>query len=315
MENKGVSIKKLIKTLELKVIAGESGIKRKIISEEINRPGVELAGFRDFFDTDRVLLIGSREATFSSLFSEMVLQERLEKMLEQKPPCIIFSKNADINPIYIQLGDKYDVPILKSEERTNALNHRLYGFLHSSFAPRKSMHGVLMDINGLGALIIGKSGIGKSETALELIKRGHMLISDDRVDIYEASPGVLIGSAPKILERYIEIRGIGIVDVVQMFGAGSFRENKKVRVIVELEHWKKDKAYDRLGIETDTMKIFNTEIPKITIPILPGRNNAMLVESAVINQKLKYFGYNAALELTNAVAKQAMRTGADEDDE
>lgn len=314
MTNKGISIKRLVKGLELEVLAGEKGLSRKIINDEINRPGVELAGFLDFFNKERILLLGSKEAAFAALFSENVFQERVEKMLELGPPCLIFSTNVKVDEIYIELGNKYGVPILKSKERTNPLNNRLYGWLHSAFAPRKSMHGVLMDINGLGALIIGKSGIGKSETALELIKRGHMLISDDRVDIYEASPGVLIGSAPPILERYIEIRGIGIVDVVQMFGAGSYREDKKVRVVVELEHWKKDKAYDRLGVETETIQIFNTKIPIITIPILPGRNNAMLVESAVINQKLKYFGYNAALELTNAVAKQAMKS-REEDDE
>jgi HPr kinase/phosphorylase len=167
----------------------------------------------------------------------------------------------------------------------------------------------------MGTLITGKSGIGKSETALELIKRGHILISDDRVDIFEAAPGVLVGSAPKILERYIEVRGIGIVDVVHMFGAGAYRENKKIRLVVELEHWKKGKVYDRLGIETETIKIFNTEIAKITIPVLPGRNVATLVESAAMNQKLKYLGYNAAQALTSAVAKKASGMGKDEEDD
>jgi len=216
--------------------------------------------------------------------------------------------NVDIEELFMEFGNQYNVAILKSKTRTTPLSSTLYAYLHSKLAPRTSVHGVLVDIHGMGTLITGKSGIGKSETALELIKRGHILVSDDRVDI--------IGAAPKILERYIEIRGIGIVDVVQMFGAGAYRENKKIRLVVELEHWKKGKQYDRLGIETDSVKYFNTELAKITIPILPGRNVATLVESAAMNQKLKYLGYNAAQELTDEVAKRAkgMRKG-DEDDE
>jgi HPr kinase/phosphorylase len=237
-------------------------------------------------------------------------------MFMKRPPGVIFSVNVDIEDFFIELGNKYQVAILRSQSRTTPLSGMLYQYLHSKLAPRTSMHGVLLDIHGLGTLITGKSGIGKSETALELIKRGHILISDDRVDIFEAAPGVLIGSAPKVLEKYIEVRGIGIVDVVQMFGAGAYRENKKVRLVVELEHWKKGKQYDRLGIDTETIKIFNTEIAKITIPILPGRNVATLVESAAMNQKLKYLGYNAALELTQAVSLRAAgKRKDDEDDE
>ena len=172
----------------------------------------------------------------------------------------------------------------------------------------------MLDIHGLGTLIVGKSGIGKSETALELIKRGHILISDDRVDVFEVAPGVVIGSAPKILERFIEIRGIGIVDVVQMFGAACYRENKKIRLIVELELWQENKVYDRLGIETEKVKIFDTEIHKLTIPVLPGRNVATLVESAALNQKLKYLGYDAAKVLTENVAKAASGLELYEDD-
>lgn len=312
---RSISVNKLIKGNDLEILGGHGGLKNKITIEEINRPGVELAGFLDFFDTKRVILIGSKEAAFAKLFKDSELYNRVDAMLKLKPPCVLFSVNVEVPEIFIEKGNEYNVPILKSMQRTNALNSRVYSFLHSELAPRQSIHGVLMDIYGIGTLIIGKSGIGKSETALELLKRGHILISDDRVDVYEAAPNVLIGSAPKILERYIEVRGIGIVDVVQMFGAGSYRENKKVRVIVVLEHWNKNKVYDRLGIETETTKIFNSEIPQITIPILPGRNNAILVESAVMNQKLRYLGYNAALDLTKAVARQAMGEGNEDEDD
>ncbi|MCD8562126.1 MAG: HPr(Ser) kinase/phosphatase [Acholeplasmataceae bacterium] len=300
-------IKHLTRALSLELLNDIKCMNREIKSEMLSRPGVELAGFLDFFDAERLILIGSKEAHFLDKLPYDIRRTRVEDIFMKNPPGVIFSVNVDIEDFFFELGDKYEVAILRSQSRTTPLSGLLYQYLHSKLAPRTSMHGVLLDIHGLGTLITGKSGIGKSETALELIKRGHLLISDDRVDIFEAAPGVLIGSAPKVLEKYIEVRGIGIVDVVQMFGAGAYRENKKIRLVVELEHWKKGKQYDRLGIDTETIKIFNTEIAKITIPILPGRNVATLVESAAMNQKLKYLGYNAAYELTQAVSLTCSR--------
>ena len=310
-----LKIKHLIRDINLELLNDLSCMNREIKSEMLSRPGVELAGFLDFFDADRLILIGSKEAHFLDKLPFDIRKQRVEDMFIKMPPGIIFSVNVEIEDFFIELGNTYQVAIMKSQSRTTPLSGTLYQYLHSKLAPRTSLHGVLLDIHGLGTLITGKSGIGKSETALELIKRGHILISDDRVDIFEAAPGVLIGAAPKVLEKYIEVRGIGIVDVVQMFGAGAYRENKKIRLVVELEHWKKGKQYDRLGIDTETIKIFNTEIAKITIPILPGRNVATLVESAAMNQKLKYLGYNAAFELTQAVSLRAAGKKRDDDDE
>jgi HPr kinase/phosphorylase len=309
-----LKIKHIVRDLRLELLTNEKSLQNEIKSEMLSRPGVELAGFLDFFDPERLMLIGSKEASFMQLMPLELRKKRIEEMFKLNPPGLIFSVNVDIEPLFIELGNQYHVAILKSETRTTPLSGRLYQYLHNKLAPRTSLHGVLLDIHGMGVLITGKSGIGKSETALELIKRGHILISDDRVDIYEAAPGVLVGNAPKILERYIEVRGIGIVDVVQMFGAGAYRENKKIRLVVELELWDSKKQYDRLGIDTETIKIFNTELSKIIIPILPGRNVATLVESAAMNQKLKYLGYNAALNLTQAVSKKAARKD-DEDEE
>ncbi len=309
-----LKIKHIVKDLQLKLLTDDTSLENEIKSEMLSRPGVEIAGFLDFFDKDRLLLIGSKEASFMQLLPLELRKKRIEELFMMNPPGVIFSVNVDIEELFIELGNKYSVAILKSDYRTTPLSGKLYQYLHNKLAPRTSLHGVLLDIHGMGVLITGKSGIGKSETALELIKRGHILISDDRVDIFEAAPGVLVGSAPKILERYIEVRGIGIVDVVQMFGAGAYRENKKIRLVVELELWDSKKHYDRLGIDSETIKIFNTELTKIVIPVLPGRNVATLVESAAMNQKLKYLGYNAALTLTKAVAKKASRRG-DEDDE
>lgn len=301
----GVSVKEIIKSLGLEILAGSKGIDKVVDVEMLSRPGVELGGFLDFFDKDRVILIGSKENSFLMRQEREVIIKRVEDILKLSPPAIVFSVNVTPDNVFYELGDKYDVPILMSTKRTTPLNSALYGYLHSKLAPRTSMHGVLLDIHGMGTLITGNSGIGKSETALELVKRGHILISDDRVDMFEASPGIIIGSSPKILERYLEIRGIGIVDVVNMFGAGAYRKNKKIRLIVELEHWQKDKIYDRLGAEHTTTKIFNSDITKITIPILPGRNIATLVESAAMNQKLRTLGHNAAQELIDAVGKAA----------
>lgn len=310
---RSISVKKIAKQMELEVVAGFEGMTRRVSVEMLARPGVEFAGFLDFYDKDRILLIGSKEAHFLKLFDEVIQKSRVEAVIKQEPPAVIFSINVEIPEYFLELGNKYNVPILKSKERTTPVNSKLYAYLRSELAPRQSIHGTLLDIYGMGTLIIGKSGIGKSETALELIKRNHILIADDRVDVYETAPGIIIGQAPKILERYIEIRGIGIVDVVQMLGAGAFRENKKIRLVVELEPWDDKKVYDRLGLETEVYEVFDTKIPKVTIPVLPGRNNATLVESAAMNQKLKYLGYNAAEQLVKNVAIKA--SGKGEDDE
>jgi len=300
---KEIKVIQLAKENDLEMVAGETGLDKPVTEVMISRPGIELAGFMEFFDPERVILIGSKEASFLNLLDASLQEKRLTEIFKLTPPALIFSTNVEIKDIFIKLGNKYSVPILKSKLRTTALNSKLYSYLQENLAKRQTVHGVLMDINGMGTLIIGKSGIGKSETALELIKRGHMLISDDRVDIFQKDVGTLIGEAPRILERYLEVRGIGIIDVVSMFGIGSYRESKKVRLVVELEKWEEKKNYDRLGLNTKTTKYFDTEIPIVTIPVLPGRNVALLVESAAMNEKLKYLGYHAAFNLTREVMR------------
>ena len=203
------------------------------------------------------------------------------------------------------MADKYKIAMFRTKLRTTPSSSKLFTYLQDNLAERLSIHGTLMDINGMGTLIIGKSGIGKSETALDLIKRGHQLISDDLVEIIEKEPGNLIGTSPDILKRYMEIRGIGIVDVVTMFGASSYRDRKNIRLVVELEEWNENKYYDRLGLDSQKIKYFNTEIAKVTIPVLPGRTVALLVESAAMNEKLKLLGHNSALEFVTKVDNKA----------
>ena len=296
-----MNVKKLVKDINLKVVAGLNGLERKIVDANVTRPGLEFAGFFDFFEPKRIMLMGSKESSFLKTVDVNDSIERISKIFEMNPPCLICSLNVEVPDFLIELGNKYNVPILKSELRTTAISSNLYNYLQEKLAPVQTIHGVLMDINGMGTLIMGKSGIGKSETAMELIKRGHQLISDDRVDVFEKEPGNLIGRSPKVLQHYIELRGIGIVDVVHLFGAGAFRESKKIRLVVELENWEEGKYYDRLGIESETVRIFNTDVHKVVIPVLPGRNLALLVESAALNEKLKTFGINSALEFTQSI--------------
>lgn len=299
--NKNIKVKSLIKDNNLHIIAGEVGCDRYIETDMICRPGMEFAGFFDYFEPKRVVLIGSKEATFLSTISHTVAKTRVRYIFLQNPPVIIYSKNVVLPSYFQEYAEEFKIALVKSDLRTTPTSSKIYDYLQSKLAPTISVHGTLMDINGMGTLIIGKSGVGKSETALELIKKGHQLISDDLVEIYEKEPGNLIGTAPDVLKRYLEIRGIGIVDIVYMFGAGAYRQRKNVRLVVELEKWQEDKYYDRLGLEARKIKYFDTEITHVIIPVLPGRNVALLVESAAMNEKLKLMGHFAAKEFTDTI--------------
>ena len=293
----------------LELLAGKEGLDKVLIVDEISRPGLEFTGFFDFFDNKRIVLVGSKDAAFLGTLPVEVRRKNLDKLFSLNPPCIVFSKNVKLDELFYEMADKYKIAIFRSQLRTTPSSSKLFTYLQDNLAERLSIHGTLMDINGMGTLIIGKSGIGKSETALDLIKRGHQLISDDLVEIIEKEPGNLIGTSPDILKRYMEIRGIGIVDVVTMFGASSYRDRKNIRLVVELEEWNENKYYDRLGLDSQKIKYFNTEIAKVTIPVLPGRTVALLVESAAMNEKLKLLGHNSALEFVTRVDNKASRKG------
>ncbi len=293
----------------LELLAGEKGVNKVLTVDEISRPGLEFTGFFDFFDNKRIVLVGSKDAAFLGTLPLEVRKKNLDHLFSLNPPCIVFSKNVKLDPLFYEMADKYNIALFRTKLRTTPSSTKLFTYLQDHFAERLSIHGTLMDINGMGTLIIGKSGIGKSETALDLIKRGHQLIADDLVEIIEKEPGNLIGTSPDILRRYMEIRGIGIVDVVTMFGASSYRDRKNIRLVVELEAWDETKYYDRLGLESEKIKYFNTEIAKVTIPVLPGRTVALLVESAAMNEKLKLLGHNAAVEFVSKVDNKAMSKG------
>ncbi|MGM9969741.1 MAG: HPr(Ser) kinase/phosphatase [Anaeroplasma sp.] len=300
-----VIVEKMALDNNLELLAGSKGLNAEIAEDMISRPGLEFAGYFDYFDNKRLVLVGSKEASFLNLQSPEKTAENVEKMFLRRPPCFVFSKNVIINKLFYEMAEKYGICIFRSHLRTTPTSSKIYTYLQDKLAERISVHGTLLDINGMGTLIIGKSGIGKSETALDLIKRGHQLVADDLVEIMEKEPGNLIGSSPDILKRYMEIRGIGIVDVLTMFGACAYREKKMIRLVVELEAWDNRKHYDRLGLEDSKIKYFNTEITKITIPVLPGRTVSLLVESAAMNEKLKLLGHNSAVEFVEKVDKRA----------
>lgn len=307
-----IKVKNLVAELDLEVIAGESGLDRKVTSKMLSRPGLELAGLFDFYEEDRIQIIGSKEVTFFYWLNEEDQKKRIEMLFKDKVPAFIFSNSFDVPKVFKDNSEKYQIPILISKKHTTTLMNDITSYLAEELAEMVNMHGVLVDVHGVGVLIRGKSGIGKSESALELVKRGHKLISDDNVLIYEKEIGTLVGKAPKLLEKFMEIRGIGIINVVQMFGASVYRHKKRITLIVDLESAEDNKDYDRIGVDEEKIKILNTEVPYIKIPIRPGRNMASLIEVAAINRRLRYMGYNAAQEFLDNLTQVIENNSDDE---
>lgn len=293
---RSLSVSQMIEGIQLEILAGEEGINRKIHNPSLSKPGLELAGLFDFYEHDRVQIIGSKEGTFFHWLSEVDQTIRVRMLFEKQPPAFIFSKNVQVPDLFIQLGNEFKIPVLKSHYKTSSLFSNLFDFLQARLAERISLHGVLMDINGVGVLISGESGLGKSEVALELIRRNYMLVADDMVEVYQREKGVLIGEAPDLLKKYLEIRGIGIVNVIYLFGAKAYRENKRISLFVELQKWDGYKKFDRLGMQQEKRKIFDTEITYVALPITEARNTATLVEAAAFDYKSKSLGYNSAIQ-------------------
>lgn len=289
-----VKVIDLVNALQLEIITGdEEALQREIKISDISRPGLELTGYFTYYSYNRIQLFGSKEITFAQ---RMLPEERLmvmRRMCAPEIPAFVISRGLEVPKELIQAGDEAGIPVLRSSVSTSRLLGQLSSFLDSKLAVRESVHGVLVDVYGLGVLIQGSSGIGKSETALELIKRGHRLIADDRVDVYKQDDLILIGEPPKILEHLIEIRGIGIIDVMDLFGASAVRGSMQVQLAVYLEAWEKDKQYDRLGSENATVEIGDVAIPQIRIPVKTGRNVAIIIEVAAMNFRARTMGFDA----------------------
>jgi HPr kinase/phosphorylase len=303
MEKK-ILVEELVHDIKFRVIAGETGLKHAITSEMVDHPSLELTGFFDYFTQNRIYLIGSKEQAFLRNYPLNEQTKRMETLIQRLPAVIAYSKNVDPSDAVIALANHYQVPVIKSNIETTPLSSMIHTYLHEKLARSVSVHGVLVSINGMGVLLLGSSGIGKSEVAVELIKKGHILISDDRVNIHEVAVGHVVGETPKLLRGLVEVRGIGVVDVVRMFGASSYKDSSSINLVCELEVWTKEKAYNRVGLETEYITYFNTSIPKVMIPVSPGRSAASLVETAALNQKLKDLGFNAADDLAQNLEKE-----------
>lgn len=278
-----VRVEKLIKDFDLEVLV-EGNEEQEIIVNDINRPGLQLAGFYNYFAPERVQVIGKAEWSFLDDMQLEVRKKRLKKYFTSEMNCIIVSRGLKPHDEFIEQAKKKKVWILRSELVTTKLMSKLTIYLADKLAPETRLHGVLVDVYGIGILITGESGIGKSETALELIKRGHRLVTDDAVDIREID-GDLIGSSPNVTIGMLEVRGIGIIDVSALYGLSSVQQKKKITLVMHFEHWKDDNDYDRLGINDEYMEILGVQVRKLTIPVRPGRNIAVIIEAAAVNYR------------------------------
>lgn len=268
-----------------------------ITSQEVNRPGLILAGNDKYFDPARVQYLGFSEFEFVKSFSKEQQLECIERLFSRQPSVVIITRSMEPLDGMIEFAEKYRVPILRTAEATSASMSTLIYFLGTALAPRITRHGVLVEVYGEGVLIVGDSGVGKSETAIELIKRGHRLIADDAVEIRKVSSTTLVGSAPENIRHFIEVRGVGIINARRLFGMGSVKSTETIDMVIELEHWDGVKNYDRLGLDSNYYDILGVNVPLSVIPVTPGRNLAIIIEVAAMNNRQKKFGYNGAMEL------------------
>lgn len=281
---------------------------------DVNRPALPLAGFYDHFDNERIQVIGYVEQAYLESMTEEERKLRYIQLLSSNIPCLVFCRDLEPDENVIESAIRYGVPILKSHDATSSFMAEIIRWLNVQLAPCIVIHGVLVDVYGVGVLIIGESGIGKSEAALELIKRGHRLVTDDAVEIRKVSDETLIGTAPGVTKYFIELRGIGIIDVKTQFGVESVKETQQIDMVIKLEDWNREKEYDRLGLEEEYTEYLGNKVVCHTLPIRPGRNLAVIVEAAAVNHRTKEMGYNAAKELYKRVQENLMRTEDDDDE-
>jgi HPr kinase/phosphorylase len=297
-----VRTKDIFERLQLELISGEEGINRPISTSDISRPGIEIAGYFEYYPAERIQLLGKTELSFFSELPENERISRMDRLCTDITPAIIVTRGLEVPKELIEASERESVPVLRSNMKTTRFSSRLTNFLESKLAPTTAVHGVLVDIYGIGVLITGKSGVGKSETALELVKRGHRLVADDCVEIRQEDQDTLVGASPDLIEHLLEIRGLGIINVMTLFGAGAVRSHKRITMVINLEIWDATKQYDRLGLDEEKMKIIDTDITKITVPVRPGRNLAVIIEVAAMNYRLKRMGVNAAQQFTERLS-------------
>ena len=296
-----IKLKTVVERLGLEIVHQSSDYHEiNLLSADVNRPGLQLAGYLEDFPYKRLQVIGSVEYTYLTGLDSKLQYERFRGILSYSIPAVIFSYNVDINQDILDLADYYDKTVLRSPAKTTKLISDISDELEYQLAPRSNVHGELLEVFGIGVLIMGKSSVGKSETALDLVNRGHRLVADDMVDIM-AIDNKVIGESPDNIRHYMEIRGLGIVNVRRLYGTGSVKESSQVDLVIELEQWKEDYEYDRLGLDDHYIELLDVKLPHIVVPVRAGRNLAMIVEVAAMNQREKNFGYNAARVMTNKI--------------
>lgn len=310
MENSGtktftVKLSQIISELRLKKIYYTDDMDSvEVSSADINRPGLQLIGFFNYFDQKRIEIIGKVEMTYLEKMQPSERRESLDKLFSYRFPAAIITRSMTPFPEMLEAAEKYNVPLLQTEEISSRFMSEIIRNLNVWLAPRITRHGVLVEVYGEGLLLLGESGVGKSETAIELLKRGHRLVADDAVEIKKVSNSSLVGSSPAIIRHFIELRGIGIVNVRNIFGMGAVKDTEKIDLIVHLEHWRQGVEYDRLGIDETYTNLLGIDVPSITVPVRQGRNLAVIMEVAAMNNRQKRMGFNAAQELNERLAKE-----------
>ena len=311
---KGVALQQMAEKMSLKNLTPDIPMDhKKITTPDVNRPALQLAGYFEHFAADRVQIIGYVESTYLSDMSSEKKEQVYTQLLSYDIPCIVFSSDLKPDEQLMRIAGERQIPVLQSHKSTSAFMAELIRWLNVQLAPMISIHGVLVDVYGEGVLIMGESGIGKSEAALELVKRGHRLVTDDVVEIRKVSDETLIGSAPDITRHFIELRGIGIVDIQTLFGFASVRETQSIDLVIKLEDWDRDREYDRLGLEEEYTEFLGNKVACHSIPIRPGRNLAIICESATVNYRQKKMGYNAAQELYKRVQENLLKRCEEEE--
>ena len=302
MPYSSIFLSQIVERFELEVVYDSGDIEeRRITVADVTRPGLQLAGYYDHFGPDRLQIVGNMEHAFLNNLTSEDRKKSVSTLFEKDIPALIITRNHEVQTEILEAAEETKTPVLRTAEATSDFSSELVKYLKMELAPRVSMHGVLVEVNGEGILIRGESGVGKSETALEIVKRGHRLIADDQVEIRKVSETTLVGKAPDIIKHLIEIRGIGIMDVKELYGVSSVKPQESIDFVINLEMWDENKTYDRMGLNEETTEILGIKVPSITIPVGPGRNLAIIVEAAAINYRVKKMGFNAAQDLVSRV--------------
>lgn len=305
-ENKfSIPLTKVLEEFQFeKLYVSEKLSEIQISTSDLNRPALQIVGFYDYFDPMRIQIMGKVELTYLEQFPGEQRYQLLEKLFSKRIPLLVITRGMQVGPEMLQLAEKYDVTVVRTEESTSSMMSALISYLNVQIAPRITRHGVLVEVYGEGILILGESGVGKSETAIELLKRGHRLVADDAVEIKRVSNRTLVGSSPAIIRHFVELRGIGIIDVKEIFGIGAVKDTESIDLVIHLEPWVEGKQYDRLGMVDEYTNIMGINISSLTIPVKLGRNLAVIIEVAAMNNRQKRMGYNAAVELNNRLMRE-----------